>query len=87
KQRCERVIENKNAPARWLTPERLQSRWIQRVNDRIRVDCLLTSRVRARFGNAALSECTVLATWSGTLQDEGALPVNWIQQPEILVGI
>ncbi|KAF9023273.1 hypothetical protein BDZ89DRAFT_1041743 [Hymenopellis radicata] len=83
--RCERVVENKNDPAKWLSRERIERLWSQRINERIHLDALLTSK--QKFGKAALPQRLVLTTWSGTLQDEGALPTNWIGQPEFLVGI
>jgi len=39
-----------------------------------------------RYGKRALATKIVLATWSGTLQDELSLPDNWIKQPGVLVG-
>ncbi|KAF9030948.1 hypothetical protein BDZ89DRAFT_1064271, partial [Hymenopellis radicata] len=63
----------------------IENLWRQRIDERIRVDCRMT--LVARFGSSALSVCTVTNTWSGTLQDEGALPAQWVRQPEFLVGI
>ncbi|KAF9028876.1 hypothetical protein BDZ89DRAFT_898370, partial [Hymenopellis radicata] len=82
--RCERVIVYQNSPEKWLSTTHIKNLWRERINERIRLDCLMTSR--ARFGSSALSEHTVTTTWSGTLRDEGALPAQWVRQPEFLVG-
>jgi len=40
-----------------------------------------------RFEKKAISPDLVLATWSGTLQDESNLPMNWLRQAGFLVSL
>ncbi|KAF9014756.1 ribonuclease H-like protein [Hymenopellis radicata] len=83
--RCERVVVHQNSPGKWWSPAHIENLWRQRINERIKIDCLMTSR--SRFGRSTLSVRMVTNTWSGTLRDEGALPAQWVWQPEFLVGI
>ena len=85
--RCQRVIggaENPNAPRE--TVAEIRARWVRAINDRLKIDCQLTSE--RRYGKKAINKGLVQKTWQGTLKDEDSLPPNWMEgKIEVLVGI
>ncbi|KAJ7670106.1 ribonuclease H-like protein [Mycena polygramma] len=80
KLRCERVIQHKSH-----TESEIHNRWVTCLNNRLKIDRLLTDR--SRYGDRALNFKTVLDTWDGVLMDNKNLPENWIWQSGVLVGI
>ncbi|KAJ7615232.1 hypothetical protein DFH06DRAFT_899681, partial [Mycena polygramma] len=63
--------------------QEVHNRW---VNERLEIDTNLTNK--SKYGKQhALSPALVLDTWRGTLLDEGKLPVDWLREPGVLVGI
>ncbi|KAI0650599.1 hypothetical protein C8Q79DRAFT_900271 [Trametes meyenii] len=82
--RCERVIGWEATPGKSHTREEIERRWLSTMRRRLEIDRALTS---ARLlGKKALQDETVLATWRGTLENEGELPENWVKGPGVLVG-
>ena len=61
------------------------SQWWSKINERLQLDRLMTNELR--FEKKAISPDLVLATWSGTLQDESNLPMNWLRQAGFLVSL
>ncbi|EIW61243.1 RnaseH-domain-containing protein, partial [Trametes versicolor FP-101664 SS1] len=82
--RCERVVGDRAPLQDRLERRYVEQRWMQVVAKRFSLDRALTSKRTA--GKQAIPAPTVIATWSGTLQDEQALPNDWILTPEVLVG-
>ncbi|KAJ7674068.1 hypothetical protein DFH06DRAFT_978880, partial [Mycena polygramma] len=83
--RCERVINRKNDPARYHTEVEIHNRWLHCINNRLKLDQLLADATI--YGNRATKVECVLKTWDGVLMDNQNLPVNWIGQSGVLVGI
>jgi len=83
--RCERVIQHGNAREKWPSAEQIEARWWSKINERLQLDRLMTNKLR--FEKKAISPDLVLATWSGTLQDESNLPMNWLRQAGFLVSL
>lgn len=83
--RCERVIGRAGEEVDRTTDEIVRNRWLWAINKRFHMDCALTSKARA--GRMVLSPDTVMNTWAGTLKDENVLPSDWIDTPEVLVGM
>jgi hypothetical protein len=72
-------------PPRLYSPKGVHNMWLRLINAALRRDCILADE--DRFGNMALKEDLVLCTWSGLLLDEDSLPVNWLKEKGVLVGI
>ncbi|KIY53069.1 hypothetical protein FISHEDRAFT_33974 [Fistulina hepatica ATCC 64428] len=83
--RCERRIQFQDNERSWRSNQYIRNLWISSINSRIAIDRLSTNR--RKFGSRAVKKETVLKTWSGILQNEDALPDNWIFGPRVLVGI
>jgi hypothetical protein len=60
------------------------NRWTELINSRLDLDRKLTN---SRYGKKTVSKKLVKATWKGILQNEKALPENWITDNGVLVGI
>ncbi|KIY50081.1 hypothetical protein FISHEDRAFT_40068 [Fistulina hepatica ATCC 64428] len=82
--RCERRILNNDDPDKWQTTEEIINRWLARIDTRLALDRIMTSR--KKFGKKAIKAEIVLRTWSGVLHGEKNLPENWIVGPRVLVG-
>ncbi|KAJ7835765.1 hypothetical protein B0H13DRAFT_2240059 [Mycena leptocephala] len=78
--RNERVIDRDGKPA---TEQEIINRWYYQINYRLKVD--VTLAIRPPEGKKpALAPKRVLETWSGTLDNEGAMPANWLRDPRVL---
>jgi hypothetical protein len=75
--RCERVIRGKVH-----TEGEIKSRWHQVINARLTDDRITATKIKRepKFRNL------VKATWAPPLSKQGALPVNWLNNCEVLVG-
>lgn len=67
KTRCERQIEGKKR-----TPMGIHNRWVGTMNNRLSLNCTMTSRTR--YGKKAPARRLVKDTWKGCLMDEDSLP-------------
>jgi len=68
------------------TEEQAISELARQLNARLGEDRARTNRFK--FGKAALSQRTVVNTWSGALRDEQSLPEDWLSfHKGVLVGI
>ncbi|KAL6299930.1 hypothetical protein BKA93DRAFT_741506 [Sparassis latifolia] len=83
KLRCEWLIGNDGDVSKLHTDSEIYNRWKHCVNSRLTSDRISTHK---KFGKSAISKHLVLQTWSGTLQNERDLPIDWIQD-EVLVGM
>jgi len=74
---CERVIRGKQH-----TDGEIRSCWLKAINARLTDDKISTTKIRrdAKFKHL------VKATWSPPLEKQGALPKNWLNNREVLVG-
>ncbi|EIW54203.1 uncharacterized protein TRAVEDRAFT_132658 [Trametes versicolor FP-101664 SS1] len=82
--RCERVVGDRVPLPDDLERRYVERRWMQMIAKRFALDRALTNK-RA-VGKQAIPAPTVIATWTGTLQDEQDIPNDWILTPEVLVG-
>jgi ribonuclease HI len=80
--RNDRVISRDGEPA---TEEEIVNKWKYAINLRLQVDRTLANRP-VKDKRPALAPQLVLATWSGTLDDEQSLPADWLREPRVLVG-
>jgi ribonuclease HI len=80
--RNERVIDRDGKPA---TEQEIINRWYYHINYRLKVDITLATRP-PEGGKPVMVPKRVLGTWSGTLDNEGVMPVNWLRDPRVLVG-
>ncbi|KAJ7929772.1 hypothetical protein B0H13DRAFT_1549275, partial [Mycena leptocephala] len=80
--RNERVIDRDGEPA---SEQEIINRWNYHINYRLQVDITLANR-RPDGKKPALAPKKILDTWSGTLDDEGKMPANWLREPRVLVG-
>lgn len=81
--RCERVIGRDGDPEQYHSPTEIRRRWMAAVQQRLELDRALVRPVVVR---GRLTRRRVLMTWAGLLQDEGALPEDWIHNKGVLVG-
>ncbi|SJL06249.1 uncharacterized protein ARMOST_09585 [Armillaria ostoyae] len=85
KLRCERRIANGDDPDKWPSNDEIIGRWLYTINERLTLDRLATNP--RRYGKKAIKKKIVLQTWSGTLDNEDALPRDWTMEPTgVLVG-
>ncbi|OJT09202.1 LINE-1 retrotransposable element ORF2 protein [Trametes pubescens] len=83
--RCERVIAWEDAPDRQHSRVEIRRRFEARLNNRI---CMDLGGTNVRVHKKRALKCAVVRkTWEGLLQDERLLPENWINEPEVLVGM
>ncbi|KAI0355139.1 RnaseH-domain-containing protein, partial [Trametes cingulata] len=80
--RCERVIGREGRTQH--TRAEVENKWRAVINRRLSTDMAITN-VRT-CGKRAIPRDMVLKTWSGTLEQENALPDDWIGCPGVLVG-
>ncbi|KAH9853529.1 hypothetical protein C2E23DRAFT_728480 [Lenzites betulinus] len=81
--RCERVIEREGDPRRHHSRKEIETRWLAAMQKRLQMDQALT---RAALRAHSIKRGLVLGTWAGLLQDELALPDDWIGLKGVLVG-
>ncbi|KAI0345610.1 hypothetical protein BDW22DRAFT_1313007, partial [Trametopsis cervina] len=84
KLRCERVVGHSDDLTFQHTPESITNKWMNTINRRLTLDIALTHPKLPT--SKRIPAATVLATWSGTLDHEDALPENWLHQAGVLVG-
>ncbi|KAJ7803829.1 ribonuclease H-like protein, partial [Mycena leptocephala] len=85
KLRCTRVIERGSDPTKYFSEKELHNRWLSCINQRLRLDILLTDR--RKFGNRASNFKLVLNTWKRVIKDAENLQDIQILQSRVLVGI
>jgi ribonuclease HI len=75
--RCKRVIRGKV-----YTEGEIKSRWHQVINARLTDDRITATKIKRepKFRNL------IKATWAPPLSKQGALPMNWLNNREVLVG-
>ncbi|KAK0222652.1 hypothetical protein EDD85DRAFT_923732 [Armillaria nabsnona] len=84
--RCQRRIQRgDDDQSRWHSEEEVRNLWIDAMNKRLMVDCLLVNK--HKYGTRAMRKAKILSTWKSTLHNETALPDDWIDQSGALVGI
>ncbi|KAI5828843.1 hypothetical protein K523DRAFT_306248 [Schizophyllum commune Tattone D] len=81
KLRCERVIQNGGKP---FTDAEVENRWKSVITQRLELVRRLTY---SRYGKKALSASLVDATWKSDIRDHENLPLNWVSDCGVLVGI
>jgi ribonuclease HI len=77
--RCERRIRDEDHSERAI-----YNRWDRKINDRMRVDCLLTNEYL--FEKKALKTKKVYDTWTKYSTSTTDLRRDWCRQPGVLVG-
>jgi ribonuclease HI/exonuclease III len=82
KLRCERVCQGAQHSQREVV-----SRWRNAMNERLWQDISAAGQSQARKSGKARQARRVIATWTGTLEDEDRLPNNWATAREFLAGI
>jgi len=83
--RCKWRITDEGDPQRIATEEEVRKTWLNIINRRLKLDCLLTNRYR--YGRKAICPSLVTQTWWGVLRNQEDLPENWLLNTEVLVGI
>ncbi|OSD08367.1 hypothetical protein PYCCODRAFT_1441281 [Trametes coccinea BRFM310] len=81
KLRCERVIQNEG---REFSADEITNRWYASINRRLTVDRLAAAKF---LGKRALKLDVVEATWYPILDRSNGLPLNWVGEGGVLVGI
>ena len=79
--RNERVIQGKPE----ASPQEVHFRWLKAINNRLKIDCVLTNGVK--YGKKAIDKSLVLRTWKKTLKNEEILPKDWTRETGVLVGV
>ncbi|KAJ7910752.1 hypothetical protein B0H13DRAFT_1615331, partial [Mycena leptocephala] len=85
KLRCTRAIKRGSDPTKYFSEKELHNRWLSCINQRLRLDILLTDR--RKFGNRASNFKLVLNTWKRIIKDAENLQDIQILQSRVLVGI
>ncbi|KAJ6588311.1 hypothetical protein B0H19DRAFT_1098741 [Mycena capillaripes] len=67
------------------TEQEIVNRWNYHINYRLQVDITLAN-CPPDGKKLALVPKKILETWSGTLDNEGSMPTNWLREPRVLVG-
>ncbi|KAJ6447677.1 hypothetical protein C8R45DRAFT_850724, partial [Mycena sanguinolenta] len=82
--RNDRVISRSGEP---FVPAEILNKWNHNINLRLQVNQMLAN-CPLRGKHPSLAPKLVLDTWSGVLQleNERALPENWLREPRVLVG-
>jgi ribonuclease HI len=80
--RNERVINRDGEPA---TEQEIINKWYYHINYRLKVDTTLATHP-PEGKKMTLAPRKVLETWSGILDNEGAMPANLLRDPRVLVG-
>ena len=83
--RCEWRIERDEDKNRLHTEAEIANQWLNMVNTRLKLDCLMTDK--KRYGRKATNPDKVEQTWCNVLHDERGLPDGWIVNSEVLVGM
>ncbi|CDO76740.1 hypothetical protein BN946_scf184813.g10 [Trametes cinnabarina] len=81
KLRCERVIQN---DGREFTVAEITNRWFATINRQLTVDRLATAKF---LGKRALKPDVVESAWYPILDWSNSLPLNWVGDGGVLVGI
>ncbi|KAF8142391.1 hypothetical protein K438DRAFT_1635614 [Mycena galopus ATCC 62051] len=80
--RNDRVISRSGEP---LDEAAILNKWIFNLNQRLQQDVMLANR--SNKGNRPhLAPLLVKESWSGILDDEDKLPLNWLKESRVLVG-
>jgi len=74
---CERVIREK-----FHSDNEISMRWRNTINTRLTCDKIIAMKIRHKNKFTNL----VINTWKPLLTKEGPLPINWINNREVLVG-
>ncbi|KAJ7260320.1 hypothetical protein B0H12DRAFT_1014115, partial [Mycena haematopus] len=82
KLRNDRVISRAGAP---LTEMEIINKWLLNLNQRLQQDVVLANRTTRR-NRPRIVPAVVKDTWADTLDDESALPENWLKETRVLVG-
>lgn len=82
--RCEWRIQRDSDPLQIHTDTEVHNRWVQTINYRLKMDCLMTNK---KYERKALSKQLVLQTWRNTLANEDEIPNDWVSNTGVLVGI
>jgi ribonuclease HI len=75
--RCERIIHEDDH-----TKEEITARWLRKINERLTCDRITATKIVRNKTYTNL----IKNTWRRTLQKSQDLPVNWINNREVLVG-
>ena len=75
--RCERVIQEKQHSLR-----EVQERWLRAINERLTIDRVTATRIKRADGFTK----RVVDTWEQLLEKNGELPLDWLNNSEVLVG-
>jgi ribonuclease HI len=75
--RCERVIQGKLHNA-----NEIKERWLRTINERLTIDKIQATTIKRDEGFTKL----VVKTWEQALKKECELPIDWINNSEVLVG-
>ena len=75
--RCERVMQGKSHNA-----NEIKERWLRNINERLTIDRIQATIIKRDEGFTKL----VVKTWEQALKKESELPIDWINNSEVLVG-
>ena len=83
--RCKWRINDEADPEKIPTEKEIRTTWLNMINRRLQLDCLLTNK--HKYGKKALRPSLVEKTWWGVLRNQGNLPENWLSTTGVIVGI
>jgi hypothetical protein len=83
KLRCKRVIRGEQGEAPRISQNEDLNTFRAAMNERLSQDRILTNK--KKYHDKALPERLVLHTWSGNLEYEERLPVNWLKSNGVLI--
>jgi len=83
--RCKWRINDEANPEKIPTKKEIQTTWLNTINRRLQLDCLLTNK--HKYGKKALRPSLVERTWWGVLRNQENLPENWLATTGVIVGI
>ena len=75
--RCERIIQEKTH-----TDEEVKVRWLRKINERLTIDRIVTMKIVRNKTYTKL----IKNIWKRALQRQNDLPVDWLNNCEVLVG-
>jgi ribonuclease HI/exonuclease III len=82
--RCERRITHGDSPGNYHSAGAVINRWYTKINERMQVDCLLTSTYL--YERKALKTRVVYDTWAKCSTNTEDLHREWCRHPGVLVG-
>ena len=83
--RCERRIKNGDDPAYCYTAEAVKTRWHEKINGRLQIDCQLTNVYL--YERKALKTRVVYNTWAKcSTNNEDLHRDRWCRHPGVSVG-